>query len=344
MKLELNNFTQAAVLLPVHVRRRAAGRSVLRQQPRWGRPQVQHPRRRELRARPRRWSCVGAKLFDLPIGRRGRHAGRLADHVGGDRLGRAGGAAGRGQAAGRAARPRQVNAMIALSYGITYIWGTVGIILIMQYLPQWWGVDARAAARPTRRSTAWPAATTPAFSGWTARRPARLPARERAVGRPDAAAIPPRASRVPGGQPGRGTASALGADLRRAAAARRRDRARRPARGDDREDGPDRPGGRRPSRARRAARPGRDPRHQQGDPEEDARGMARPAGRRPDPGRAALERAGVPIPIGRDTELQRMDVIIVVGHQGRGRQGRRRLRPDRTPSHRHRPADAVARA
>jgi putative transport protein len=41
----------------------------------------------------------------------------------------------------------QVSAMIALSYGVTYIWGTVGIILICKYLPKWWGVDARAAAR-----------------------------------------------------------------------------------------------------------------------------------------------------------------------------------------------------
>ncbi|MEB0188749.1 TrkA C-terminal domain-containing protein, partial [Pseudomonas sp. Bout1] len=38
-------------------------------------------------------------------------------------------------------------AMIALSYGITYIWGTVGIILICKYLPRWWGVDARKAAK-----------------------------------------------------------------------------------------------------------------------------------------------------------------------------------------------------
>ena len=37
-------------------------------------------------------------------------------------------------------------AMIALSYGITYIWGTVGIILICKYLPRWWHVDARKAA------------------------------------------------------------------------------------------------------------------------------------------------------------------------------------------------------
>ena len=37
--------------------------------------------------------------------------------------------------------------MVALSYGITYIWGTVGIILICKYLPRWWGLDARAAAK-----------------------------------------------------------------------------------------------------------------------------------------------------------------------------------------------------
>lgn len=41
----------------------------------------------------------------------------------------------------------QVSGMIALSYGVTYIWGTVGIILICKYLPRWWGVDARAAAK-----------------------------------------------------------------------------------------------------------------------------------------------------------------------------------------------------
>jgi putative transport protein len=40
-----------------------------------------------------------------------------------------------------------VTAMIALGYGITYIWGTVGIILICKYLPRWWGVDARQAAK-----------------------------------------------------------------------------------------------------------------------------------------------------------------------------------------------------
>jgi putative transport protein len=43
--------------------------------------------------------------------------------------------------------PEQVSGMIALSYGVTYIWGTVGIILICKYLPRWWGVDAKEAAK-----------------------------------------------------------------------------------------------------------------------------------------------------------------------------------------------------
>ena len=43
--------------------------------------------------------------------------------------------------------PEGVSAMIALGYGITYIWGTVGIILICKYLPKWWGVDAKKSAK-----------------------------------------------------------------------------------------------------------------------------------------------------------------------------------------------------
>jgi putative transport protein len=43
--------------------------------------------------------------------------------------------------------PEGVTAMIALGYGITYIWGTVGIVLICKYLPKWWGVDARKSAK-----------------------------------------------------------------------------------------------------------------------------------------------------------------------------------------------------
>src|SRR3954453_12077481 len=44
-------------------------------------------------------------------------------------------------------KPEDASGMIALSYGITYIWGTVGIILICKYLPRWWGIDAKAAAK-----------------------------------------------------------------------------------------------------------------------------------------------------------------------------------------------------
>src|SRR5512145_675383 len=44
-----------------------------------------------------------------------------------------------------------VTAMIALGYGITYIWGTVGIILVCKYLPKWWGVDAKEAATEYER-------------------------------------------------------------------------------------------------------------------------------------------------------------------------------------------------
>ncbi|HWB04098.1 MAG TPA: TrkA C-terminal domain-containing protein [Verrucomicrobiales bacterium] len=40
-----------------------------------------------------------------------------------------------------------ISGMIALGYGVTYIYGTIGIILICKYLPRWWGIDARKAAK-----------------------------------------------------------------------------------------------------------------------------------------------------------------------------------------------------
>lgn len=40
-----------------------------------------------------------------------------------------------------------VSGMIALGYGVTYIYGTVGIILICKYLPKIWGIDAKKAAK-----------------------------------------------------------------------------------------------------------------------------------------------------------------------------------------------------
>ena len=55
--------------------------------------------------------------------------------------------------------------MIALSYGITYIWGTVGIILICKYLPKWWGVDAKAAAREYEKEHGVASGDVPALSG-----------------------------------------------------------------------------------------------------------------------------------------------------------------------------------
>ncbi|WP_298925577.1 aspartate:alanine exchanger family transporter [uncultured Ramlibacter sp.] len=90
--------------------------------------------------------CVlGAKMFDLPTGAAG---GLLA---GSQTMSAAIGSAEQAVTQGvvklaDGQTAEQVSAMIALSYGISYIWGTVGIILICKYLPRWWGLDARAAA------------------------------------------------------------------------------------------------------------------------------------------------------------------------------------------------------
>jgi putative transport protein len=88
---------------------------------------------------------AGARLLDLPLGAAG---GLLA---GSQTMSAAIGSAEQAVTAGVVPIPpgstkENVSAMIALSYGISYIWGTVGIILICKYLPRWWGVDAREAA------------------------------------------------------------------------------------------------------------------------------------------------------------------------------------------------------
>lgn len=88
---------------------------------------------------------AGARIFDLPQGAAG---GMLA---GSQTMSAAIGSAEQAVTQGviklkDGTTPEQVSAMIALSYGITYIWGTVGIILICKYLPRWWGLDAKAAA------------------------------------------------------------------------------------------------------------------------------------------------------------------------------------------------------
>jgi putative transport protein len=110
---------------------------------------------------------LGAKIFDLPMGAAG---GMLA---GSQTMSAAIGSAEQAVLAGAVTppagtTPEQVKAMIALSYGITYIWGTVGIILICKYLPKWWGVDAKAAARDYEREHGVASGDVPALSGWTA--------------------------------------------------------------------------------------------------------------------------------------------------------------------------------
>ena len=66
----------------------------------------------------------------------------IANHVGRDRHGGDGCDTGAVKLPPGRKPAESVSAMIALSYGVTYIWGTVGIILICKYLPRWWGVDA----------------------------------------------------------------------------------------------------------------------------------------------------------------------------------------------------------
>ncbi len=110
---------------------------------------------------------IGAKFFDLPAGAAG---GMLA---GSQTMSAAIGSAEQAVLDGIVAlppgtTPEQVTAMIALSYGITYIWGTVGIILICKYLPKWWGIDAREAARQYERKHGVASGDAPALSGWTA--------------------------------------------------------------------------------------------------------------------------------------------------------------------------------
>jgi len=109
----------------------------------------------------------GTVLFGLPIGAAG---GILA---GSQTMSAAIGSAEQAVIAGaiglpQGTSPEQVNAMIALSYGITYIWGTVGIILITKYLPKWWGVDAREQARIYEKENGVASGDGPALSGWTA--------------------------------------------------------------------------------------------------------------------------------------------------------------------------------
>ena len=120
----------------------------------------------------------------------------------------------------------QVSAMIALSYGITYIWGTVGIILICKYLPRWWGVDARRPPRSKYEEEHGVQNVDDA--GLTGYRPFGLRAyasRTRSAAGKTIARVPRRESRVPDRQRACAATSSLGADARpRAAEGRRRSR------------------------------------------------------------------------------------------------------------------------
>jgi putative transport protein len=107
----------------------------------------------------------GAKFFELPVGAAG---GMLAGAM---TMSAAIGSAEQAVTSGvvtvpAGGTPEQASAMIALSYGITYIWGTVGIILITKYLPRWWGVDARAAAAEYEREHGVTSADIQALTGW----------------------------------------------------------------------------------------------------------------------------------------------------------------------------------
>ena len=109
---------------------------------------------------------LGVRLFDLPPGTAG---GILA---GSQTMSAAIGSAEEAVNAGVLSLPEgtskeQVSSMIALSYGITYIWGTVGIILITKYLPRWWGLDAAQAAKEYETKFGVTSGDTPTLSGWT---------------------------------------------------------------------------------------------------------------------------------------------------------------------------------
>lgn len=109
---------------------------------------------------------LGARYFDLPAGAAG---GMLA---GSQTMSAAIGTAEEAIASGvitlpPGTTPEQATSMIALAYGITYIWGTVGIILITKYLPRWWGLDARAAAREYEREHGVASGDMPVLTAWT---------------------------------------------------------------------------------------------------------------------------------------------------------------------------------
>ena len=284
---------------------------------------------------------LGAKLFDLPPGAAG---GMLA---GSQTMSAAIGSAEQAVIAGAVTlppgtTPEQVSAMIALSYGITYIWGTVGIILITKYLPKWWGIDAKAAAREYEKEHGVASGDAPALSGWTAGGLRAYRLENDGLGGQDHVRSAAGASRVPLRQRGAGRRGA------------------RRATGDDPLQRGDviALGGRREAMTEKMGLIG---------PEvSDRVALDVPLDRaeilvtnnellkktreewRALPGAdqvqvVGLERGGVPIPIGTDTKLQRMDILTVVGLKNAVSEVGAAFGRVVRPSHRDRPADLVAR-
>ncbi|MFM0593607.1 aspartate:alanine exchanger family transporter [Paraburkholderia dilworthii] len=108
---------------------------------------------------------IGTKWLQLPLGSAG---GILA---GSQTMSAAIGSAEQAITSGAVPLPPgttqgDATAMIALSYGITYIWGTVGIILICKYLPRWWRVDARKAAKEYEKEHGVPNVDDAGLSGY----------------------------------------------------------------------------------------------------------------------------------------------------------------------------------
>jgi putative transport protein len=255
----------------------------------------------------------GAKLFDLPAGAAG---GMLAGAM---TMSAAIGSAEQAVSAGAIAVPEggsfeQVSGMIALSYGITYIWGTVGIILITKYLPKWWGVDARAAALEYEKEHGVASGDSPAMRGWT---PGGLRAyrleNEEWVGKSsqDLLAANPEYRVVNVVRGGEQVANFESAPLKRGDVI---------ALGGIRESMTEKMGLIGPEVSDRTALDIELDRADILVTNKDMIAKSRQEWRAL-PGVdqvqvAGLERGGVPIPIGTDTRLQRMDIVTVVGLKG----------------------------
>ncbi len=171
VKLELDNFTKSLFyylfMYGVGLR---VGPSFVNSLGR-RRAEVHHAGVVSCRRRPCARRASASKLLG-PAGRRGRrHPGRLADHVGGHRLRRGGGQRRASYKLPEGTTPEQVSSMIALSYGITYIWGTVGHHPHHQVSAASGGASTPAqAAKEYEASSASPTSTMPTLTGWTAGR------------------------------------------------------------------------------------------------------------------------------------------------------------------------------